>query len=537
MFAEVRVRAGAAWGSYAILRRYRDLSFDTKYGDLPALGGLTVPTSDALALGLGNQSVIEVCPDGKTIYDSWYSIDGTSGTSVADDERWTTYSGRGIVSWLSDARVYPSAWPSTVPADHSFVNATPGTIIRTLVARAQERGALLWLDVSSFTGTTSTDARPWDAVWSGAYSAGTDYLQVLTSLATAGLCSWRMQGMSLQLFNLGGYVTLWTPEQVTFRAGRDILEQTSNTDSTSWADTVLIVGDQNQAVERTNPTATSQIGRRRELYVSQSGITDNPTLAMLGDKYLSLQAHLKEEETLGTPDTVQPWFAFHAGDWVWEDRDGALLNRQVKQISGGAQDENNLKVGLTLGDILDSQDVKTQRLLDAILGGGTGGLPNPNVTDKVAPGPPSGIVVNVIPYRDANGHDFEQVTVSWQAPTINVDGSVCNDIDHYDVEWTIVPDSGLYIPPGAATAKPLVVGGRATIPRPVITVGGGCNILASVVAAHVDIPTPVVTGNSVVTESLESWTFPTTDPVDNTDTWTITATDPIDNTDSWNFGV
>lgn len=454
-FAEVRVRSGDSWTSYAIARRFRELTFDTKYLDTGALG-VSLPVNDAAALGVTEgKTVIEVAPNGLSIYDGWYGIDSASGTYIADDELWVTYSGKSLAAWMDEGRVYPSAWPSALPAGFAFSNATAGFIVRTLVARAQERGALLWLDVTGFSGPYTSGGIPWAATVTLNYENGTGLYSVLADLVIRGLVSWRMNGCTLELYNLDEISQTRSTTEALFRKGSTILDQSLNTDATNWASTVLVVGDQNQAFERTSSAKLAAIGRRRELYVAQSGITDGPTLQMVGDRYLSL-AHRLTEETVGALDTkILPWQAYQAGDWVNVDTDGTLRLRQVQQIAASAQDENGLKIGLTLGEIIDQHDAKVARLLQSLTNGG-GAIPNPVIpADGTFPNPPTGVTITPNAYSDTNGGVFDQITTSWSAPTLNTDGSALVDLGHYELQHQV--NSGTWsgivsIPAGTTVA-------------------------------------------------------------------------------------
>ena len=434
MFVETRVRSGANWANYSIIQRWRELSFDTKYLDAGALN-IGLPNSDVAALGIQDLSVVEVCPDGQSMIDGWYYIDGTSGTQVADDETWTTFSGKSLIALLDEGIVYPSAWPSAIPAGHDFLNATAGTIVRTLVARCQQRGALTWLDVNSFTGTTTSNNTGWGATVSKNFDSGTGLFQVLMDLAAQGLIMWRMVGTQLQLFNQDVMNVHRSPDAVTVRRGQNVLDQAKNTSSTDWISHILVVGDQNQAVERNAPAQATLIGRRRELYLAQSGITDIPTLQMIGDKRLSM-SHLNVEDTVTATDTTTPFLNWQAGDWIWADYQGTLSEYQVQQIAGSVQDDTGvLQVGLTLGDLIDAQNAKTQRLLDAITNGG-GAIANPaGVDDGMPPSAPPGVSFTALAYRDANGRDFCACTVTWTPPSTNTDGTPLRDLGRYDVTW------------------------------------------------------------------------------------------------------
>jgi hypothetical protein len=451
LFAEVRQRTGSSWSTYTILRTFKDLSFDTKYQDVGAFS-LTMRQEDVDSLGLGDQSVIEIAPNGQSHYNMWYSVDGTTGTKTADDQIWRSLSGKSIVNWLADAIVYPSSWPvvpkydsagniTPIIAGHMFQNATPGTIMQTFITRAVSRGALAWLDASTFTGTTTSDSVAWSSTLTTTYTTGTSLLQVLQDLAARRLIQFRMNGMQLQIFNYDSQITHYTPEQVTFQRGKNILEQNSNTDSSQAGGTILIQGDQIAIREITDSTLTTATGRRRERFVAQGGITDNITLDMLATAELTIAGHIKTEDSLGVKDdgVVVPWTSYDVGDWVWEDVNGTITNIQIKQIAASGQDSNNLKIGLTLGDLLSDIDLKLQQRVDNITGTGAssyGALPN-TVNNYLAPAAPTGLTVTPTAYRDSNGIDMCQISMSWTAVTTNVDGSVLSDLARYEIQYKI----------------------------------------------------------------------------------------------------
>jgi hypothetical protein len=443
-FVEARLRTGTNWTTYTIIQRWRELTFDTKYLDAGAIN-IAIPNTDATAMGIDDLSVIEIAPNGVSMIDGWYYIDGTSGTKVADDELWTTYSGKSLCAMLDEAIVYPSAWPSVTPAGHAFgyPDVTAGTILRTLIDRARTdswRGGLQWLDAQSFTGTTTSNGTAWNSHISKTYDTGMGLFQVLMDLAANGMISWRMNGRQLLVYNLDE-MCVHHPAGgaggVTVRRGQNIIDQNTNTNADNWASHVLVAGDQNQAVVR-GPSATGP-PRRRESYQAASGITDLPSLNTIGDFFLKM-AHKSHEETVTATDDTAPWSAYVAGDWVWEDVDGTLVNYQVMQIAGAVADDSSVvTAGLTLGDMLTQQDAKINRTITAMTNGG-GASVNSDPNDGMAPAVTGSVNFTATPYRDSNGHDFNQVTVTWAAPTTNTDGSPLTDLDHYDLGWsTAVP--------------------------------------------------------------------------------------------------
>jgi hypothetical protein len=445
LFIEARVRSFADLTTYQIITKPVALSFSTAYNGVGACSFQTT-RAQAAALGLADQTLIELAPGGLLKRDTWFLLDGKSGSDVADDSVNVSWSGKSLLSAVGDALVYPSAFPTTIIkpgtialAGHSFQLATPGFILQTLIARAQGRGALTWLDVSSFSGTTDSGGAAWTTSYTGTYANGQSYMQVLQDLMDRGLISVQMVGPQLRVYNYDGFVQHFTPDQVMFQRGKNMTEQTTNTDSAAWVSAVLVQGDNNIAIERTSAPSLAALGRRREMYIQAGGIIDGPTLNLIGDQQLLANGHVKQEDTVGATDTgLVPFVDYNVGDWAWEDSNGTAVNLQIVGIACAGNDEGNVKVGLTLGTKLAQEDAKIKRRLDSMLGDGStsyGALPLTQ-PDFTPPAVVTGITLTIAAYRDSNGIDKGQVSCSWTPPTLNADGTVCTDLDHYEVSYT-----------------------------------------------------------------------------------------------------
>lgn len=523
MFNELRLRSGTNWVNYTILPDFKDLSYDSRYLDV-GIVTFTVTQEYADSLGLGDDSIVEVAPNGISRYNLWYNIDGTSGTRTADGVQWKTLTGKSLVSLLAECRVYPSSWPtlpvinadgSTTPViqGHSFQNATPGTILRTLIARGKGRGGLTWLDETSFTGTTTSNGVAWGQTLSPTYATGTTLLQVIQDLAERRAIQFRMNGAQLQVYNYDSQISFKTPEQVTLRRGLNVLEQSTNTNSAEGASVVLIQGDQTAIAEvSTLPDGSApSVSRRRELFVAQGGITDVPTLQFLAKAQLAISGHIKYEESIAGSDILEPWTNYDVGDWIWEDKNGTLENYQVKQIAVSTQDNTSSKIGLTLGDVLDDLDSRFQQRMDAITGAGTGtygGLPN-SIQNYLAPSAPTSIAANATAYRDSNGIDFAQVTVSWAAPITNIDGTTLTDLDRYEVQFrtdaTSAWQQAANVPPSqtAAYISSLPTGANFTCQVRAVDTSGNASSWAAL-SGYVALPKVTITPATPSTPTASS---------------------------------
>lgn len=450
MFAEIRLISPIDYNDYQILENVSNLTFDTRYSDIGAIS-FDIPVDDADNLGVTIDSLIAVCPDGTSdLPNMWYEIDGFESSRTGDGALIATVSGKSLVQWLSDCIVYPSTWPevptqnpdgttATVIQGHSFEDATPGNIMRTLIARGVERGGLAWLEYDNFTGEITSDNQAWATTLSNSYSNGTSLLQVLQDLRSARLVDFHMVRNRLELYNFGALAQTYTPDQVLFRRGENITEQTRNLDATQTASVVLVIGDLSAVTESSSSktaAAEQAIGRRKEFFLQEGGLTDIPTLQMLADTQLSIVGHIQTQDTVGVDDlSYRPWIDYTEGAWVWLEFDGNVPQKiQVQQIAATQQESGDLQIGVVLGDIIKDQDDRNQNLLNNI-SAGNGALPNQN--DFLGPTVPTGLSITASPYRDSNGIAFDQVAISWIAPATNSNGSPVVDLDHYDVQYNL----------------------------------------------------------------------------------------------------
>lgn len=74
--------------------------------------------------------------------------------------------------------------------------------------------------------------------------------------------------------------------------------------------------------------------------------------------------------------------------------------------------------------------------------------------DTTTPSPPTAVTPSATAYADALGYVFDQVTLTWNAPTTNTNTTALTDLDHYEVQYKIGS--------GAWTASTIVVAGTTT---------------------------------------------------------------------------
>jgi hypothetical protein len=404
-------------------------------------------TIGAHTFGVGSKVFITGVPNEPTV-NGEQTLTSVTGTTI-------TFSNVGSnvgSTALSDAWVTQSA-----PSGHEFVLNTPGTIFRTLIDRAQARGALVNIVETSFSGTNDSNSAVWAHTHSQLYATGTSYYAILSEFMERGYIDAWMDGWDLRIVNggtRGSHIGIGTLE---LRPAQNVTEMTTSTQSEESASTVLIEGEVGTAVERHNAAAQTLLGRRRERFVSQGGIRDAGILSILADAELTVYGRVPTEETIGiSPGMLTPFLDFDIADWVWVryETDEAPVERRVRQLAVSVDASRTITLGVTLNTILYESDVALQRQMDAYTGGGGtyGSQPN-TVPDNTTPNAPAITGVSGNTYIDSKGFYRAAFSVSWNAPSTNVDGTAVSDLQFYEVQYAYASGSDTEWKPILRTAE------------------------------------------------------------------------------------
>lgn len=357
-----------------------------------------------------------------------------------------TAQGRSMVSLLSFALVYPQGGVGSTTTSWSFTGTSPGGIMVALLTAAQARGwapGISW----SFTSGQDSSGAAWTNAVTNAYSAGTDLMSLLISLAQGGLCDFNMTGSVLNMYNpnttLGGDLS----SSVFLRRSREIVSAPQSRDRTQLGTAMLAIGDSGLNVE-VNSTTYGALGRY-EVSMQQSGVTDAATLtsyatlalSAIDDEQVSLVPAYVVNPGKGTP---VPWVNYKPGNYISIDITGTPIKYRANQLAIQCGPGGPTMVQPTLNDVFFSREILVQNTLSSLAGGGivTGtaspGVPPPGPNSTV-PGTPAFVTADIYTaayYSPATGTTLAQMELQWTTPT-NTNGSTMIDGSNYIVQYRL----------------------------------------------------------------------------------------------------
>jgi hypothetical protein len=356
-----------------------------------------------------------------------------------------TAQGRSLVALLAGGSVYPQAGLGSTTTSWSFTDESPGGIMEILLTAAQGRGCfpnLAW----SFTSGQDSSGAAWNEGFTNSFSAGTDLMSLVVSLAQGGLCDFNMTGSTLNMYNPNTVLATDRSSSVFLRRSRDIVSMPQSRDRTQIATAALAIGDNGLNIEVRSGTYGS-LGRY-ETSFQQSGVTDSGTLSYLAtqslaavdDQLISFVPVYVVDTALGGP---VPWVSYHAGDYISLDVAGSGVKYRATQLAIQCGPGGPTFVEPTLNDVFYTQEILVQNSFSNLSGGivSTVGLsgnptPGPNPTVPDAPAFVTASVFTAAYFSPATGTTMAQMELAWTTPT-NTDGTTMIDGEYYVIQYRI----------------------------------------------------------------------------------------------------
>ena len=320
-----------------------------------------------------------------------------------------------------------------------FYSANPGTIVKTMLDENRERGGVAQYVTAGFDTGKDSSGAAWSNVMTLYYDPGIDCFTALSNLAANGVCDWRTQGMTLNMWNadstalchdLSGGIVIPLATQALESPEEETIED--------LASHILVMGDGIDFTQDNNAAPTPW--GKWELYSSQGGVSDEGTARLLMQSQLGQAARVRGQYTrsvLVTDVDALPLIDYHPGDWITAPTVSHGEKVRVQRVTISLSNQG-LKAALILNDRLyDAQTRQAKRIQGitggAVAGGAQGGRPAP-AQDHRVPMAPQGLVLSSDAYVDDQGNALGVVYARWGEVTQATDGTAI-DIDSYRVEW------------------------------------------------------------------------------------------------------
>jgi len=286
-------------------------------------------------------------------------------------------SGRGILSMLERAVVYPDGMPTPVSLERTFTAAHGGAIIRQLILEAQARGVLTGL-VITWTADADSIGNLWTDATDISFHAGTPLLEVVTKLAEGmGLFDIEITpSMQLKLYKKKGIDQSGT---VRYFPGQAIISHENQNDTAKMTNVVLVEGEAGSLVEVMHPTGGTEWGRREGYLQARNIPSEWAQLSNYGNLYLKKAAEVNwgirgsvAKFITSDGSRMVPFESYLIGDWIgWyippegSDTIGFDEKVRVKGITVEEQsDSEEVLYTLDLNNVLLEHEIKVSQMVE-----------------------------------------------------------------------------------------------------------------------------------------------------------------------------
>jgi hypothetical protein len=390
-------------------------------------------------------------------------IERKKATKVNDAEdggRLLHVEGRGNLSVLEHALIYPAGGVTGAGTERAFTDEHAGFILRTLVGEAKARGALPAV-TTDFTDDADTNSVPLSVPISNAYGVGSDLLALTRQLAELAVDVRMSPVFALEIYEtLGVDRTLQTADIAPV-----ILEPAKNIrgleiESEGLIKNTLLIQAPTGFQERSHATS---IGRysRREAFLAATNAQDLDQITRTADA--TFRSHALPQDaiaiTISDFDAHRPYVDFDLGDYVLSPGpDGALTKYRVRALTVSEDEVGNPIFIPELNTLIKELEERFQRWLKRIGDGTLGGDAANLSSDPVSSTTVSTIDAKIAQHLATSPH-FDELS-----DLLDVDTSGVVDEDVLGFEdasslWTpraqAAGAGGSGYPPGSFDVKPV----------------------------------------------------------------------------------
>jgi hypothetical protein len=330
--------------------------------------------------------------------------------------------------------------------DLEFKAVTPGELMTFLVEQAQDRDALDGLELG-FTATHDSAGVEWPDVITTKFSPGSRYDSMLSRLVDFGLAEWGVTwtgtAYRLDLWVIFGRGVDRTTglRPVVLRKARNLIDAPRKWSVRDAGTAILAAGGEGVYEEASDADALARRGRRIERSASANNLTDAAAVQAFAQNQLHLLAVGRLEVAHGIgflPGEPRPVIAFDIGDWIYSQSSAGLERLRVVQWTLSVDDQGPSGT-VTLNDTITDWLSRLKAMIDNLTSGDTvvGTSQSSPGQDSSTPLPPEVLSADSIAFLDGTLGVRAAVTVAWEPPVLNVDGTVITDLDHFNVQFAL----------------------------------------------------------------------------------------------------
>lgn len=313
---------------------------------------------------LKDGNIIRCQLDGVDMF-AWI-IESYDGRPVDDShQEITTLGGRGVLSILSRASVYPEGWPNHESLDRTWTDTTGAAILVQLILEAQARGTIPEVTLT-FSATHDSNGLPWPDITNLKVHVGQDLLQVLEMLVVKGTFDIEMDAA----FSLHAYIKQGIDRsgEVVFMPGKGLLAHGHVRRSRGIKNALLVEGENELITEVSDTTSQNEVGRREGFLMARS-VTSQ---AMLSDYGNAALTNVKQgEHALQITVDERPYlplFDYDLGDYISVKNAARAIDEKLRVAGITVQDKGPglLGISLDLNTMLLEAIILHQQRLDRI---------------------------------------------------------------------------------------------------------------------------------------------------------------------------
>ena len=341
----------------------------------PGSGSFSISRYDEKIKYIQNQNLVLCRLNGVDRF-KWI-IEGINYSYVnSDEQQMVSVSGRGLMSILDRAVVYPPI-ASGLDLERSWTDTNAGNIFRQLLNEAKTRGGLSDIVLDWPTDYDSI-GEPWTDLTDISFHVGTPLLEVGTRFSDA-------MGIFVMDISPTGRLKLYIrkaeelSKEVRYFPGQAVLNQENQNDTSKMTNIVLVEGDEGGLLEVSNQEALANWGRR-EGYLQARNIPNKwAKLEAYGGQYLkttavidwSIQATVIEHVDIDG-NRLLPFENYKIGDWIgWYvspegDSRGFNNKVRVKGITVRENESGMIDYTLDINNIRMEREIKINQKVERL---------------------------------------------------------------------------------------------------------------------------------------------------------------------------